>query len=101
MVKAESASLDISTAANGFALVSTHSRWQRCRIVLLLTFLYGFWRQGGASAAEVDSRVYRDFRRGNLRIMSGYDIWIGYDFLAGDPDSDEFLRRFYARHCRH
>jgi hypothetical protein len=91
--------VELATAASGFVLIATFSSWQRLRLVFLLTVVHGFWRRGGRNVVGADSHIYRDFLRKNLRILSGYDNWIGYDFLAADAESDAFLRCFYARHC--
>lgn len=90
----------LSTAANGFAHLSTLSRRQRTRIALVLMFRYGFWRWGIWLPPIADDAIYPDFIRGSKRILAGWDSWSGYDFLADDPESDAFLRTFYEKHCR-
>jgi hypothetical protein len=46
-----------------------------------------------------DDAVYPSFRRFGLRIDSGWDNWIGYDLVACNEASDDFLRQFHAKHC--
>jgi hypothetical protein len=89
----------LETAANGYAMLSTHSARQRRRLGLLLMFRYGFWRWGIGVPPMADDAVYPSFRRFGLRIDSGWDNWIGYDLLACNEASDEFLRQFHAKHC--
>ena len=91
--------VQLHTAANGFARITTLSRRQRTRLALLLMFRHGFWRWGTWIPPIADEAIYPDFIRGRKRIMSGWDNWFGYDFLANDAESDAFLRRFYAKHC--
>ena len=92
--------VSLLTAANGYARITTFSRWQRTKLVLLLTFRYGFWRSGTSIPPITDDAIYPDFVRGRKRILAGWDNWFGYDFLANDPESDAFLRSFYDKHCR-
>jgi hypothetical protein len=88
----------LTTAANGYAMLSTRSARQRRRLGLLLMFRYGFWRWGIYVPSVTDDAVYPSFRRFGLRIESGWDNWIGYDLLACNEASDEFLRQFHAKH---
>ena len=92
--------VEIHVAANGFARISTFSQWWRMLLCLLLTFRYGFWRKGPWGRAVTDEAVYPDFVRGTKVIHSGWDNCFGYDFLAANEESDEFLRTFYERHCK-
>ena len=90
--------IELSTAANGFAWITTYSKHQRSRLGRLLMFRYGFWRWGASVPAITDEAIYPDFVRWGLRIHSGWDNWVGYDLLAANAKSDAFLRRFYAKH---
>jgi len=91
--------IDLSTAANGYALICTFSHKQRLRLGLLLMFRYGFLRWGPYVPAITDDAVYPAFVRCSMRIHSGWDNWIGYDLVAANPKTDAFLRSFYAKHC--
>ena len=95
----DSEQIDLSTAANGYALVSTFSSRQRLRLGLLLVFRYGFLRWGVYVPPITDDAVYPSFVRWGMRIHSGWDNWIGYDLLASNEKTDAFLRAFYAKHC--
>lgn len=86
--------------ANGFACIRTSSALQRLRLGVLLMFRYGFLRRGRGTGLVADEAIYPAFVRGDLRIESGYDHRCGYDLLATDTASEQFLRRFHARHCR-
>ncbi len=92
--------IELQTAANGFARVTTFTFWQRIRLGLLLMFRYGFWRWGIWIPPITDDAIYPEFNRGKKRIFAGWDNWFGYDLIATDPDSDLFLRAFYEKHCR-
>ena len=95
----ERIAVELRTAANGYAWVSTFSLWQRLWLGFLLTFRHGFWRSRGPFVFPVaDEGVYPDFVRGDTRIHCGYDNWVGSYFLAADSKSDRFLREFYDRH---
>lgn len=91
--------IELSTAASGFAWVTTHSKRQRTRLGRLLMFRYGFWRWGAYVPPITDEAIYPDFIRWGLRLHSGWDACVGYDLLAANAKSDAFLRRFYVRHC--
>lgn len=94
--------VELSTAANGYAQVSTFSLWQRLRLGFLLTFRHGFGRSWGPFVFPVaDEGIYPNFIRGKKRLLCGYDNWVGSYFLADDPESDRFLREFYYRHVNH
>jgi hypothetical protein len=92
-------SVEIHIAANGFSWISTFSIWWYIWLSLLLSLRYGFWRKGSWIPAITDEAVHPDFVRGTKVIHAGWDIWSGYDFLAGNKESDVFLKRFYERHC--
>ena len=91
--------VELQTAANGRAWITTHSRRRRLWLGFLLTFRYGFYRWGAWIPPIADEGIYPDFIRGRLRIHAGYDNWVGYDLLASNADADAFLRRFFQRHC--
>jgi len=90
--------VELRTAANGYAWITTQSRRERLWLGLLLMFRYGFWRWGTYVPPITDEAIYPDFIRGKKRIHAGWDNWVGYDLLANDPESDQFLRAFYERH---
>jgi len=90
--------IELRTAANGYAWITTPSRRERLWLGLLLMFRYGFWRWGTYVPPITDEAIYPDFIRGKKRILTGWDNWVGYDLLANDPESDRFLRAFYERH---
>ena len=92
---------ELRTAANGYAWITTPSRRERLWLGLLLTFRYGFWRWGTYIPPITDEAIYPDFIRGRKRIHAGWDNFVGYDLLAGDAESDKFLRAFYERHVGH
>lgn len=80
-------------------MILTFSRRAYRRLGLLLMFRYGFWRWGVWVRGVTDEAIYPSFVRGKKKILAGYDNWIGYDLLATNPETDEFLRKFHARHC--
>jgi hypothetical protein len=92
--------IELNTAANGLAWITTFSSRQSRRLSLLLMFRYGFWRWGIWIPAITDEAIFPDFVRFRLRVLAGYDHWMGYHLLADNPGSDVFLRQFYAKHCR-
>ena len=91
--------IEIGVAASGFSNVTTFSLPKRLRLGLLLTFRYGFLRWGRWIPAVAGDAIYPDFIRPGKRIHAGWDDWVGYYLLAGNEESDVFLRRFYSRHC--
>jgi hypothetical protein len=100
MATSDPEQIDLSTAANGHALISTFSPRQRRRLGLLLILRYGFLRWGRLVPPIADAAVYPDLIRWGMRIHSGWDNWIGYDLLASNQKTDEFLRGFFTRHCQ-
>lgn len=91
--------VQVGRAANGFCVLSTFSHFTRFRLGLLLMFRYGFWRKGRLVLAVTDDAVYPDFVRGQKIIHASWDNWTGFDFLAGNAETDAFLHAFYLRHC--
>jgi len=85
--------------ANGRLMLTTHERSERRRWSWLLMFRYGFLRWGIWIPAIAGDAVYPDFIRGGLRIHAGWDQWIGYELQSHNAATDDFLRRFYERHC--
>jgi len=47
-----------------------------------------------------DEAVHLNYYRGKLKIESGWDNWYGYDWFSSNKETDEFLIRFYEKHCR-
>ena len=95
--------LILDKAANGHVWLHTESRRKAWKVSILLMFRYGFWRWGVWIPGVTDEAIYPDFRRGALRIHSGWDNWVGHDFLAANKQSDVFLTSFARRHfpdCR-
>ena len=90
----------LTTAANGHVELQMESLATKIRLGLLLTFRYGFWRWGPCIPAVTGDGISPDFIRFKLRIHSGSNDWLGYYLLADNAESDIFLRKFHARHCR-
>lgn len=65
----------------------------------LLSETYLFAQQGDTMPALYDEGIYPDYVRGDLVILSGWDNWYGYDWLADNAETDEFLLTFYQTHC--
>ena len=91
-------SVVLATAANGHAWIHTRSAARAWRISLLLMFRHGFRRRGSWVPGIAGEAVYPDYRRGKLRILSGWDDCVGYDFLSDDEETDRFLESFADRH---
>lgn len=92
-------SIEIHVAASGLSRICTFSTWQCIWLGLLLTFRHDFRRKGSWIPAITDEAVYPDLIRGIEVIRAGWNNWFGYDFLAGDEESEVFLKMFYRRHC--
>lgn len=39
--------------------------------------------------------IARDYVKGELRILAGWDNWMCYHFFSQDTDTDAFLEAFY------
>ena len=89
----------LSTAANGYAWITTHSRSEYWRLALILVFRYGFIRWGRYVLPITDEAIFPNYVRRGLRINAGWDNCMGYDLLAANERSDTFLRRFHHKHC--
>lgn len=98
-VKGKEAAAHLTTAANGLAWISTHSRSEYWRLCFLLVFRHGFVRWGRYIPPITDEAIFPDYVRFGLRIHAGWDNWMGYDLLAANQRTDDFLRHFYLRHC--
>jgi len=61
---------------------------------------YGFYRWGIYVPPITDEAVHLNYYRGKLKIESGWDNWYGYDWFSSNKETDEFLIRFYEKHCR-
>lgn len=84
--------------ANGFIAICMDSLWLRFKLSVLLTFKYGFYREGQWSSTETDEEIYAHFVRENLRILAGWDQRLGHYLLADNQQSNVFLRSFYQEH---
>jgi hypothetical protein len=93
----------VDKAANGHIWIYTESKREFRRIRRILMFRYSFWRWGSWIPPITDEGIYPDYRRGRLRIHSAWDIWIGFDFLSANTETDQYLSAFIRRHlpdCR-
>jgi len=90
---------EISENANGRVCISTFSFWKSWKVSLLLMFRYGFYRWGLYVPPITDEAIHPGFRRCKLIIESGWDHWSGYDWFSDNKEADDFLRKFYYRHC--
>jgi hypothetical protein len=45
-----------------------------------------------------DEAIFPSYVRWGLKICSGWDNWVGYDFLSANDQTDKFLEQFVARH---
>jgi hypothetical protein len=61
-------------------------------------FRYGFWRWGPYIPPVTDEAIFPTYRRRRLKIHSGWDCWVGFDFLSEDDATDAFLLEFVDRH---
>ena len=91
-------SIYLDKAANGHNWLHTESRREAKRLGRLLSFRHGFFRWGIYVPAITDEAIYPNYVRGRLKIYAGWDNWVGYDFLAANSQTDEFLEQFIARH---
>jgi hypothetical protein len=91
---------EIGETVSGRVCISTFGYWMSWKVSLLLTFRYGFYRFGLYVPPITDEAVHPRFHRGALVIESGWDNWHGYDWFAGNEDTDKFLRLFYEKHCK-
>jgi hypothetical protein len=90
--------MSVDKAANGHVWIYAESKREFRRIRRFLMFRYGFWRWGSWIPPITDEGIYPDYRRGHLRIHSGWDIWIGFDFLSANTETDQFLDAFIRCH---
>jgi hypothetical protein len=60
--------------------------------------LLGFWRWGIYIPPITDEAIYPSYIRWGLKIMSGWDNWVGYDFLSANAKTDHFLEQFIGKH---
>ena len=93
-------SVTFATAANGHVWIHTRSWLRAKQIGLLLMFRYGFRRQGRGIRATPDEAIYPAYIRGGLRVLAGWDICVGYDFLSDSDDTDRFVSRFVEKHIK-
>jgi len=90
---------ELSRTAEGRVCISTFSAKGAWKVSLLLMLRYGFYRWGVYIPPLTDEAVYPRFHRGKLKIESGWDHWQGYDWFATNEATDQFLERFYYKHC--
>lgn len=90
---------EIRENANGRVCISTFGFWKSWKVSLLLMFRYGFYRWGPYVPPITDEAVHPRFHRGKLVIESGWDNWFGYDWFADNKETDDFLKKFYYKHC--
>jgi hypothetical protein len=82
----------------GRVRIVTFSGYESWKISLLLMFRHVFLRRGKYIPAFTDQAIYPSYFRGELEILSGWDIWYGYDWIASNEQTDVFLTRFYRRY---
>jgi hypothetical protein len=85
--------------ADGYFRIATFSRKSAMKESLLLMFRYGFHRWGAYILPIAGEGIYPSYHRGRLKILSGFDDWCGYDWFGLDEKTDQFLRKFYDKHC--
>jgi hypothetical protein len=56
---------------------------------------WGFQRVG-AAVVGLDEKIYPSFKRSDLTIATGWDIWSGHYLLSECATGDEFLRTLYS-----
>jgi hypothetical protein len=88
--------VNLSTATNGFAWLTTASLARYLWLAFLLRARHGFRREGRLVIGPGDDAAFRDFVRGALRLLAGHDDIFGYQVLATDAAADEFIRRQLA-----
>ena len=92
--------MELMTTANGRASIQTDSRKLSWFISLKLMFRYGFVRWGIYIPPVIaDEAIHFSYYRFNLKILAGWDHWSGYYFFADNIETDEFLIKFYNKHC--
>jgi hypothetical protein len=91
---------ELDASHDGRVIISTFSLARSWKISMLLMFRYGFLRFGLYLPPIADDAIHLDYVRVGTRILAGWDNWSGYYFLAASEKSDEFLRRFFQRHCQ-
>ena len=89
--------LTLDRAANGHAVLHTESWLVAMKLSAILCLQHGF-RRCGEKVVGFDETLYPDFVRGNLRILAGWDHWMGYHFLSDGAEADQFLTAFFQRH---
>lgn len=88
----------LDKAANGHNWLNTESRRAAKRVGRYLMFRHGFIRWGVYIPPIADEAILPSYIRWGLRIHSGWDNWIAYDFLSANDETDTFLEQFVARH---
>ena len=82
----------LRTAANGHLHLELNDapdhQWQWLNTHLEAM---GFQRVG-EPVLTVSQSIFPDFRRGELRLLAGYDDYAGFYLLAESADGDEVLR---------
>ncbi len=90
---------EMHTSPEGRIRITSFSFWRSWKVSLLLKLRYGFHRDGKYIAPVTDEAVYPSYVKDELSITSGWDNWFGYDWLAGGAQTDDFLEKFYDKHC--
>ncbi|MFH2043868.1 MAG: hypothetical protein ABIK92_01835 [Pseudomonadota bacterium] len=91
---------EFHTTHNGRLRISTFSFWRSWKVSLLLMLRYGFHRKGTYIPPVTDQAIHPSYYRGKMIILSGWDNWFGYDWLADNEETDSFLKVFIEKHCR-
>jgi hypothetical protein len=87
----------IHVAANGFAVLETHSPAAYVWWTAVLIVRHGFIPWGRLSASLPDQSIYPTFRRRRLRLLAGWDVCGGFHLMADSSAADAFLRAFAAQ----
>lgn len=87
-------SVTLDRAADGHVWIRTESKAAFKRIRRTLIFRHGFIRWGSWIPPITDEAIFPDYIRWGLRIRSGWDNWVGFDFLAANNATDTFLIAF-------
>lgn len=92
--------VEIIKTHDGFVRIVTFSRYQSWKISLLLMVRHRFRRRGDYMPATTDQAIFPSYYRGQLEILSGWDIWFGYDWIASNEQTNVFLTQFYGQYCK-
>ena len=90
---------ETTRTANDRVRIETFSIWKSWKVRFLLTKRYGFKRSGRSISALPDETIHKDFVRNGLKIVAGWNNWVGYYWSADNKETDVFLNYFYSRYC--